>query len=51
MKSFHKLSFRAIALVGGVEENVRMMDANRDGFLTKDEIAAGHAQMMKKPSR
>ena len=27
------------------------MDADKDGFLGKDEIAAGHAQMMKKPSR
>ncbi len=27
------------------------MDTNKDGFLTKDELAAGHAQMLQKPSR
>jgi len=25
------------------------MDTNKDGFLTKEELAAGHARMMKKP--
>lgn len=27
------------------------MDTNKDGFLIRGEIAAGHAQMMKKPPR
>jgi Ca2+-binding EF-hand superfamily protein len=27
------------------------MDMDKDGFLTKDELAAGHASMLKKPAR
>jgi EF hand len=27
----------------------RKMDANKDGYLSKDEWSAGHAALMKKP--
>lgn len=34
----------------GAKQMFETMDGNKDGFLTKDALAAGHARMLKKSS-
>lgn len=67
MASFRTVVLSGIVMVGGVtlaspafeaesksataDLEFTKMDTGKDGFLTKDELAVGHARMMKKPSR
>ena len=43
-------SFAAESKSATADAEFRKMDTNKDGFLTKDELAAGHARMLKKSS-
>ena len=43
-------SFAAGSKSAAADAEFRKMDTDKDGFLTKDELAAGHARMLKKSS-
>jgi hypothetical protein len=45
------LAFADGAKSGTADAEFMKMDTDKDGFLTKDEFVAGHASMIKKPSR
>jgi len=50
--AFASGAFTAESKSGAADaEFMKMMDTDKDGFLSNDELAAGHARMMKQASR